>query len=240
MTNLFVRASGMSRRLFGTGFATVAIMLFVSFSTASADSFGSGMTLDDLVNGGMTFTARNGELLFSDFQVQISGGSDDLSGYNVKLRSNGFKLYGQRTDQASEFLDITLSYDVATTSESRVLASVGIASSKWNKHSDNELALQVMNEGGGLILDESRDTNGKRMKNKYWSYSETVDTVRVVETIRISRFSKKGKWNLRRRFKTTKGSAPDFTPVPEPNTAMLVGLGIIGLASYARRNGRRS
>jgi hypothetical protein len=236
MTNLFALVPKWPKRAPTVGVLAAAITLLVSLGAAPALASKSGMTLDDLVNGGMTFAANNGKLTFSNFQVSISDTSANLADYTVKQRSNGFKLFGQRTDQSAKFLDITLSYDVAATKKSHVITAAGLASSKWNKHSNHEAGLQVLTGGGGKVVDGVRGTSSKRMKNKYWSFSDTVKSGRVVESVRISKFSKGGKWNLRRRFKTQKGSASTITPVPEPSTALLLGLGLIGVAKFARRS----
>jgi hypothetical protein len=97
----------------------------------------------------------------------------------------------------------------------------------------------VFNEGGDMTLDESREGGGKRLGNYYWAFSESDDKISVVESIRIDKSKKGGKWNLFRSFKTTREQLVT-TPVPEPNTALLVGLGLIGLAGRARRDATRA
>jgi hypothetical protein len=61
-----------------------------------------------------------------------------------------------------------------------------------------------------------------------------VVSARVTEVITIDPSSKGKHWKLNRRFKIEKG----FTLIPEPNTALMFGFGIAGIAGYARKRRR--
>ena len=212
--------------------AVATLALLISAASAEASSFSSSLTLDDLVGDGITLASRDHKLIFSNFQVEISGGSQDLSEYRVQALGNGFKLFGESTGPQVEFLDITLSYDVATAQENLVLTAMAVASLGWNKFGGNLVDVDAFNRTGDQILDERRDTRSKKMKYKFWRFSEVASSASVVESIRIDKTIKGDRWHLKRRFKTGK---VEPGVVPEPNTALMLGLGMIGLASYAQR-----
>ena len=86
--------------------------------------------------------------------------------------------------------------------------------------------------------DDPTSNDGKRdseeFDREYYYFSERVASARVTEVITIDPSSEEEDWELRRRFKVKDG----FAPVPEPNTALMVGFGIAGIAGYARKRRR--
>lgn len=215
-------------------------MLAVGFfaSTASAGSSGSYRTLDDLVNDGQTIGSKNGKLLFGNFQVEITGGSTDLSDYRVKKLKRGFKVYGKKTGSQDELLDIRLTYDVDTVSSQRSIKSAGLSSKRWTKYDESSVVFEAFSDDGSSILSESRSHEGSKMKdNQYWAFNPRTGSMSIEETISISKVNKGKKWNLKHSFETTK-HAP-IAPVPEPSTALLLAMGMVGVATHAQKKRNR-
>lgn len=179
----------------------------------------------------------NDELAFTNFAVEITGGASDLSAYRVNGIYGGFQLTHHQGQQ-EELLEIVLSYDVSTLQENRILHAVAFSSTRWNhnpgRHTD--ALIDAFDGQGNLILEEGRGHKGNRLKQKFWIFNELVLQASIVGSLSIDTAGRGGKWNLRRRYKTRTLGPGEV--VPEPNSALLLGCGMIGLASYARQRRR--
>lgn len=211
--------------------AVLSCLLLVT-STASATKSGSRATLDDLVNGDAIILSSGGGLRFSNFQVEITGGNADLSKYKIQGRFNGFKLYGAKPRVEDEALNIRLSYDVETVRSDHAMTAVGLSSHKWNKYGGNVAFIEVLNQAAEEIASGTRIEDRKKFDRIYYDFSEFAQFASVNEEIRIDKSGKK-KWKLKRRFLVNNDYIP--APIPEPNTALMLGLGMAGFATYSRR-----
>ena len=203
-------------------------------STASAGTVSTRVSLEDLVNDGDVLLSSDYTLRFSDFAVAISGGDADISDYELKRKSDGFRIYGDDIGRQTETIDIRLSYNVETLELDHRLIAVGLSSEEWNEYGGNTASIEVFGSEGQVIASGTRLEDSEEFDREYYYFSERVASARVTEVITIDPSSEEEDWELRRRFKVKDG----FAPVPEPNTALMVGFGIAGIAGYARKRRR--
>jgi hypothetical protein len=203
-------------------------------SIASAGTVSTEVSLEDLVNDGGVLLSSDYTLLFSDFAVEISGGDADISDYELEGKSDGFEISGDDIDSQSETIDIRLSYNVETLELDHRLIAVGLSSEEWNEYGGNTASIEVFGSEGQVIASGTRLEDSEEFDREYYYFSERVASARVTEVITIDPSSEEEDWELRRRFKVKDG----FAPVPEPNTALMVGFGIAGIAGYARKRRR--
>ncbi len=204
-------------------------------STASAGTVSTRVSLEDLVNGGDVLLSYGGSLRFSDFAVEISGGDVDISDYELKGSFKGFTIYGDDIDKQTETIDIRLTYNVETLRLDHRLIAVGLSFYKWNTHGGgNSASIEVFGSEGQVIASGTRLEDWNIFHREYHYFSELVASARVTELITIDPSRKWKHWKLNRRFKAKDG----FAPIPEPNTALMFGFGIAGIAGYARKRRR--
>jgi hypothetical protein len=203
-------------------------------SIASAGTVSTEVSLEDLVNGGGVLLSSDSTLRFSDFAVEISGGDADISDYELEGKSDGFEISGDDIDSQTETIDIRLTYNVETLRVDYRLIAVGLSSGKWNEYGGNTASIEVFGSEGQVIASGTRLEDSEEFDREYYYFSERVASARVTEVITIDPSSEEEDWELRRRFKVKDG----FAPVPEPNTALMVGFGIAGIAGYARKRRR--
>jgi hypothetical protein len=203
-------------------------------SPANAGTVSTRVSLEDLVNGGDVLLSYGGGLRFSDFAVEISGGDADISDYELKGNFKGFTVYGGGIGKQTETIDIRLTYNVETLRLDHRLIAVGLSWYKWNLYGGNSASIEVFGSEGQVIASGTRLEDRNIFHREYLYFSELVASARVTEVITIDPSSKGKHWKLNRRFKIKKG----FAPVPEPNTALMVGFGIVGIAGYARKRRR--
>lgn len=240
MLSHVVRFPGVQR--FRVSAIAVTFALFVtmllSASTATATSSRSGLTLEDLVQDNLTLDSKNDNLRFSNFAVEITGGSDDLSDYRVRSRWSGFKIYGPKTGKQDDFLNIRLSYDVENLEEDMAMVSVGLSSTRWNSKRTNSAFIEVFDEDGESLVSDLVERRKPKFSADYAAFSEQSMRVSVFEDIKIDKSEKAKKWSLNRRFRSKKKIPMD--PIPEPNTALLVSMGIVGLAAVGRKRAKKA
>ena len=203
-------------------------------SIASAGTVSTEVSLEDLVNDGGVLLSSDYTLLFSDFAVEISGGDADISDYELEGKSDGFEISGDDIDSQTETIDIRLTYNVETLRVDYRLIAVGLSSEEWNEYGGNTASIKVFGSEGQVIASGTRLEDSEEFDREYYYFSERVASARVTEVITIDPSSEEEDWELRRRFKVKDG----FAPVPEPNTALMVGFGIAGIAGYARKRRR--
>ena len=203
-------------------------------STASAGTVSTRVSLKDLVNGDDVLLSSHGGLRFSNFAVEISGGDADISDYELAGKFSGFEIYGDGIGQQSETIDIRLSYNVEPLLLDSRLIAVGLSSFKWNMYGGNTASIEVFGSEDQVIASGTRLEDGSNFSREYYDFSEFVASAPVIEVITIDASSQGKSWEMQRRFTVGKG----FEPIPEPNTALMVGFGIAGIAGYARKRRR--
>ncbi len=227
------KGSAAIRRLALLSLLMSAAFFAVFVTPAGADPIlpPSDLTLDDLVNGDVSLYSLNDELVFTNWAVEISGGSQDLEDYTIQELWDGFKISSEAAP-AEEILDIVLTYDVTTLRETLALHAAGFTVIDTDR--GVSALLDAYNSDGDSILEDGRVGNLAHLEIPFWTFTEIARTASVVERISVDSNEFGGEWILRHRFKT-KEVDPIPPPVPEPNTALLLGAGMVGLARYARK-----
>jgi hypothetical protein len=184
-------------------------------------------TLESLTSGD-SIAIDGGNVSFSNFSVKISGlGSEDFSDYEVVARADGFELKGKK-EGGFESLRLELSYDV-TLDEDYKFAAITIESSKLD--GANGMALKASDSGGDVAL-ASWNRYFKRSQRYAGNASSAGSTLSVLETIVIAHGDSSENWSSTREFEN---SLDSDASVPEPTTALMLAMGLVGLASYSRR-----
>ncbi|MDP6980195.1 MAG: PEP-CTERM sorting domain-containing protein [Myxococcota bacterium] len=187
----------------------------------------SDLTLDDLVNGDLSLYSINEELVFTNWAVEVSGGSQNLEDYAIQQLWDGFKIRSEAAPM-DEVLEIVLTYDVTTLRDTLALDATGFTVTDSDRGAS--ALLDAFNGDGASILQDGRVGNNAHLEIPFWTFTEIARTAAVVEHIAVDAEEFGGKWVLRHRFKTI-----PVEPIPEPNTALLLGAGMVGLARYARK-----
>lgn len=189
------------------------------------------LTLADLAAGG-SLTSGNGLLLFDDFDFVVSGAlSTDLSNYSVVALDDGFRIAGPIGVAENGVGDLLLEYSVSTTGEGTQISG---ASLLFNGAASGEGSLASVSEDffgrpspvfiGDLLVGVTG--GGISDKTDELGLEPTVE-LRVLKDILVI--------GGEQGFATISAVDQRFATVPEPGTALLLGLGLAGLAFAGRR-----
>lgn len=206
------------------GVGLVLLLLAVSASTASA------LTLADLDVAGASFSSLDGSLLFSEFDgVEASGGlNSDLTNYTVVPVDFGFRIVGPIGVAGDEGI-LSLSYKVSA-AISIVGADVFFNGAAFGDDAVAELTSRLVESMGGSgipggELDLLVTGDGTKIKVDSTSFEPILEFF-VDEVVRVDASN----------AAAATVSAVDlrFALVPEPATALMLGMGLFGLAAVGR------
>jgi len=193
-------------------------------------------TLAQLINDESVFSSREQNVIFSDFTL-LSTDVDEslLELYKVVPSRYGFFLYSpdfKDTDPGG----ISFSYQ-AEAAEGLEVAGAGLALKRMEEAEMNATGEMWMRNISGDLVGElnvaiqnrlirksiTRAPNSRR-SNTDWTSIEGTSVLRISEALNSE--APPVNFKLNRKFFTQ--------PVPEPTTALLLGLGIVGLAARQR------
>jgi len=240
------------------GRAAVALAAFtialLGSLPAAATSFGGSVggpwpagsiALSDLVSGAIqSFDSRNLKLTFSDFWLDYDGqAAPDVTGYRVLPIGNGFKLIAPRPGSPANGSDFDLRYAVDAADGLGISqVHIGLLGAAWRRQAS--ILLDVLDPQSQELLAQLGVGNapgspvfclpGRGNGGKRWDYARLDDLLASLlldEHVSSGQgFFYDGGWAVSHRFKTV--AVP---VVPEPTTALLTGMGLLGLGLVRRR-----
>jgi len=194
-----------------------------------------GISLARLVEGGGSFSSRNGEVIFGDFQADTLGiAPEKLDLYRVVPIADGFRLLTPLFALFGKNAALDLSYTVDAAdgllieSASISLQSAAIfgkAFASMSLFDGRDLLAEL--EVGQRGFHHRHGKNGKNKKRDEVVLSEAIAGFSVEELIGLKTGLFAATRSVHHRFGTT--------VVPEPGTALLMGLGLAGLSIAGRR-----
>ena len=208
----------------------ILIAAFATLMLVASGPAAQALSLQDLADGA-ELNSASGNLTFENFEVSVSGsGSLNLADYSVDSFGSGFGLSGTK-DLGFHSLNLSLSYDVVMDANFS-FAAINVSSG----------ALDGANAIGLQAFDGDSELTGASWQKFYSSTvgsagdasAATSNILRVVESMVVFNGDAEKKWSNTRSFE----SSSNVVPVPEPNTALLIGFGLMGLAGYSRSTPR--
>jgi len=222
----------------GTRVAWVAALLVLAAATAAkALPETSAMTLEDLANGAQLISS-DGKLTFGGFDIALSGvGPLDLEDYAVWETEDGFGVSGSK-GTGFRGLNISLAYDV-TVMDEFAIAAISVEIGRHDSVGINGARLRASSGEDELGTALWRKFSSKSSSTEIDDLGEGVSSMSALESIVILAGDDMSEWSSLRSFASVM-SDDGNTSVPEPSTAMMLGLGLVCLASFARNHSRRS
>ncbi len=242
-------------------FTFTALLLFTAGQASATGMYGGGWGHDDdrpswrppvdlpgislgrLVAGGGSFTSRNGEVIFSDFDANVRGiGIRNLDLYRVIPISDGFKLWTPLVSALGKNSGLELTYSVDAAdgllldSASLSLQSAAIFGKTFasmDLFDGDDLIAELDVSGRGLFGKgryHGRHGGGGKSNRRDEVTFEAIAGLTVDEVIGLKTGLLAATRKVTHRFGTQ--------VIPEPGTALLMGLGLAGLAIAGGRKGR--
>jgi hypothetical protein len=198
-------------------------------------------SLKELTASGASIDAGNG-VTYGNFEVKIKGEglSSDLRDYLIITLANGFMLTGD-FNESGKGGRIKLSYDVTGPNLVGAMLSVD---------ADAGGSAALNRDAGSRMAGDGRRKGKLKVKEKIWN-GEKIDKLTASfedgDTSDASEFDALTTLNVSERIKIkgehfTLGSgssvAHSFAVAPEPNTALMLAAGLVGIAAAKRRGSR--
>ena len=219
--------------------ATIGLVLSVA-NPASASPIKEffddlpGISLRRLVEGGGQFDSQNGDLTFGHFSAEVSGHAlRNLDFYRVIRLDDGFRLYAPMIALFGSDAQVELGYSVEA-ADGQQIDAISLSFLGGAIFGGTQTRLSAFDRGGDELATLRVFNTGIFGRNVHADHSrlgEAVNALLVDETIEVRSGLFSLAWRVDHRFRTA--------PIPEPTTALLLGLGMAGLA-FAGRSGDRA
>lgn len=207
-----------------------AVVASILFTVGGLGSAVGALSLADAVAGA---TLESGGLVFSDFQVAVTGDlSSDLDAYAVLGVGSGITLTGDITQVFGESGTLTLSYQVSVLDASQSITGALLSFDG-----------QVLGPGAYAFVTEGVSDAGFGSLGSLFVYdfgaggSQGSDAVGFADqtTLNVTKTIQLDAEAFGALFATAGSIHQQFTVVPEPRTLATVCLGLLGLGVAGRR-----
>lgn len=225
---------GLKRALKILSCLAAALFLSAWTNAAGAHTITPSYNLAQLINDESVFSSLKQNIIFSDFTL-LSTGVDEslLELYEVIPSELGFWLYSPDFEDTDPG-EISFSYQ-AEAAQGLAFRGLGLSMTRledtpmngtgqmWVRNISGELVSELDVKIQNRLLEQFKPKYGWRY-NADWAFIEAIGMLRISET--IDGGSPPVNFKASQKFFTQ--------PVPEPTTALLLGLGIVGLAARQR------
>jgi hypothetical protein len=215
-------------------FSVARVLGIAMLSFAALTTQASGISLSTLVGGG---PVPSGGLVFSNFEIQINGDlSTDLSSYDIAFSGSGLRLTGPLSGADGETGSVFLAYTVTATGSNDVSGASMLASNVASGPGAQAAVDAVLTDNGSsmtLAVLSTFDTGGvpgDAVTAASGSFAPSTD-LRVASTILIDSAIVGGGFGGSARITAVE---QQFVVTPEAETAALLTLGLLGLATAGR------
>jgi hypothetical protein len=190
------------------------------------------LRLVDVLASDESFSVGDSSLSFSNFDLVSNGADVRLRLLRIKFDETGFKITGPLRARRGQDVELILSYVVQ--------ADAGLAVSEADlaiRGSANRGSVEVsesFQEVPDILLSASIESRGARRVQDEESLGAGSPTLHVTKTIVLDSFEVEGRHRPRFGHANLTRIDQHFDvhtqPIPEPGAALLVGIGIAGLA----------
>lgn len=245
----------------------LCLSTFLGVGPAQATGIGHdegnlSLPLSEVLGSDESFSAEGSLLSFRDFELTSSGDEIDLDLLRIEFDDRGFKLKGPLRARNGDVVDLTLDYVVESEENLITGATLGLKGLALGTGSGITV-LETFEEFADADLEASID-HGLDRERERASFGDGALSIHVTKNILLETVMKdpgsnenghghgdgcgcflcrqhRHRWaklSLARAFVIEQRFKLDPHPIPEPSTAVLLGMAIVGLGVLRARSSR--